>query len=321
MKLKCPLCNEESELDSFQKHYEQDELAQLKLKLSAAELSGDETKKLKRNLDQLQRELNQARKETEIAKGKANQSELMIDRIEKKSRDVTRAASRSNPELAGEVAELRLEQQIRGRFPTDKIEPIIKGAPGADIIQSVSINNGRNVARIVLESKTGYKSFQSKWITKLSKDMNEHEGNIGILVTDILPASVVNLPVYQSSEDDRVWVCLPEIALVAIGIIRDGLIREHKQKIVATHSRESTKDLIYKYVTGDFVNQLKFQMKVKLEMETALEKEKTAYLSRLKARKKQLDLLTSSIVDIVGVVSAIGLPNIELEQIVASDCE
>tara|TARA_B100001250_G_scaffold396240_1_gene402020 strand:+ start:9749 stop:10714 length:966 start_codon:yes stop_codon:yes gene_type:complete len=321
LKLRCPKCNEESELDSFQKHYEQGELDQLKAKLSANDFSSEEARKLKNEVVQLKCELDQAREEAKAAEVKASESDLMIDRIGKKSREVTRAASRSNSELEGEAAELRLEQQVRGNFPDDNIEPIAKGAPGADIIQSVTTKSGRNIATIILESKTGYKSFQSKWITKHSQDINDHDGDVGILVTDVFPANSTGVPAYQSPDDDRIWVCHPDFALVAIKLIRDGLIKENKQKVVTKHATETTKDSVYKYMTGDFVDQLKLQIKVKLEMEAILEKEKTAYLSRLKARKKHLDLLTSSIVDIVGVVSAIGLPNFELEQIVAPNSD
>jgi hypothetical protein len=315
LKLECPKCNEESELDSFHKHYEQGELDQLKANLSAADFSSAETEKLKKEITHLNCELDQAKEDTKAAEVKASQSDLQIDRIDKKSREVTRAASRSNSELKGEAAELRLEQQVRERFPNDNIEPIAKGASGADVIQTITTNSGRNVARIVLESKTDYKSFQSKWITKHSQDINDHEGDIGILVTDIFPANSTSDPLYLSSDDDRIWVCHPDIALAAITMLRNGLIKEHKQKIVTKHATETTKDSAYKYMTGDFVNQLKLQLKVKLEMEAMLEKEKLAYLSRFKTRRKHLDLLTSSIADIVGVVSAIGLPNFELEQI------
>ena len=317
MKLRCPKCNEESELDNFQKFYEEGELAHIKAQLSAVELTDVETKELKNELNRVKQELEQAHAEKKVAEVKVSESDLMIDRIGRKSREVTRAASRSNPELEGEAAEIRLEQRVREGFPTDKVEPIAKGAPGADVIHTVKTNSGRDVARIILESKTGYKSFQSKWITKHSQDINDHEGDVGILVTDIFPANSTNDPIYQSSDDDRIWICHPEISLVAINIIRDGLLKEFRQKIVTQHATENTKDLVYKYMTGDFVNQLKLQVKIKLEMEAALEREKTAYLSKLKAQKKRLDLLTSSIVDIVGVVSAIGLPNFELEKIVA----
>ena len=314
MKLRCPKCNEESDLTDFQKHYDQGELDQIKAELSTPDLNlGAE--KLEHEIDELKRELNEARDEAKAAESKASQSDLMITRIGKKSAEVTRAATPTNPELKGEAAEIELAKRLSRRFGSDRIEDVPKGAPGADFVQTIKSNSGQDIARVIVESKTGYKSLQSKWITKLSRNINGHEGNVGVLVSDVFPAAVGNVPLYQSPDDDRIWVSHPDIAMVAINIIRDGLIKEHRQKTITKHATETTKDLIYEYMTGDFVNQLKLQMKVKLDMEAALEKEKTAYLSKLKARKTQLDLLTSSIVDIVGVVSAIGLPNIEIEKI------
>jgi hypothetical protein len=316
MKLRCPKCSEEIDLDSFQKYYDKEELHNIREKILEGELTANAPNEHEEEVNQLKKELETIKAEKRAADVKNSESDLLIGRLDRKSREVTRAASRSNPELKGEAAEIRLEQRISASFPEDNVEPVPKGSPGADVIHHLRTHSGRDVAKLIIESKTGYKSFQSKWVTKLTLDINNHEGNVGILVTDVFPANMKDEPVYQSPQDDRIWVCHPDISLIAIKMLRDGLLKEDKQKIISRHATENTKDLIYKYMTGDFVNQLKLQMKIKLAMESALEKEKAACLSRLKARKVQLESLTSSIVDIVGVVSGIGLPNFELEKIV-----
>ena len=62
-----------------------------------------------------------------------------------------RKAEQGSQQSQGEV--LELEVLLRGRFPTDLVEPVGKGELGADVIQQVSGSIGQAAGIILWESK------------------------------------------------------------------------------------------------------------------------------------------------------------------------
>ena len=155
MKLRCPKCSEEIDLDSFQKYYDKEELHNIREKILEGELTANASNEYEEEVNQLKKELETIKAEKRAADVKNSESDLLIGRLDRKSREVTRAASRSNPELKGEAAEIRLEQRISASFPEDNVEPVPKGSPGADVIHHLRTHSGRDVAKLIIESKTG----------------------------------------------------------------------------------------------------------------------------------------------------------------------
>ena len=51
--------------------------------------------------------------------------------------DAKRRSELGSQELQGEVLELDIQAALEQQFPQDRIEPVVKGARGADIIQAV----------------------------------------------------------------------------------------------------------------------------------------------------------------------------------------
>jgi hypothetical protein len=68
-----------------------------------------------------------------------------------------------------EVLELELEEVLRGRFPTDLIEPVGKGELGADVVQQVNGSIGQPAGIILWESKRT-KAWSDGWLGKLRDD-------------------------------------------------------------------------------------------------------------------------------------------------------
>ena len=67
--------------------------------------------------------------------------------------ELKRKAEQGSQQSQGEVLELELEELLRGRFPTDSIDPIGKGELGADVMQQVNGAIGEPAGIILWETK------------------------------------------------------------------------------------------------------------------------------------------------------------------------
>jgi hypothetical protein len=74
-------------------------------------------------------------------------------------------------------------------LPLDTIEEIKKGARGGDCIQTVNTRADQNCGTIYYESKRT-KDFQPSWIEKFKADIRDKDANIGVLVTEVMPADM-----------------------------------------------------------------------------------------------------------------------------------
>ena len=68
-------------------------------------------------------------------------------------------------ELQGEVLELDIQAALEQQFPLDRIEPVVKGARGADIVQRVRNERLDDCGAIVWETKNT-KNWQPAWIDR-----------------------------------------------------------------------------------------------------------------------------------------------------------
>ncbi len=80
-------------------------------------------------------------------------------------------------------------------------EEIKKGERGADCLQTVHTHHRRNCGTIYYESKRT-KSFQPAWIEKFKTDIRDKNADIGVLVTEAMPADMERIGLR-----DGVWVC------------------------------------------------------------------------------------------------------------------
>lgn len=144
-----------------------------------------ELRRQKRELDErlenveleVARKLDDERKQIALdAREKADEeSRLKILEYQKKLSDLQaeleaakRKAEQGSQQMQGEVAELDLEDALRGSFPHDEIEPVGKGVKGADIIQRVKTTTGQFCGTIIWESKNT-RNWNDRWLSKLNR--------------------------------------------------------------------------------------------------------------------------------------------------------
>ena len=275
-----------------------------------------EIEKLKREKSELkeiaeaeaQRNLNEtliAEKE-KIRKQEEDKNELRFKELQKQLEDqrrlteeMKRKQEQGSMQLQGEVQELAIEEWLASQFPLDSIEEIKKGVRGGDCIQVVNTRTLQNCGIIYYESKRT-KDFQPSWIEKFKADIRVKGANIGVLVTEVMPADMDRMGLKEG-----IWICNYEEFKGLCAVLRETLI----QISAAVSSQENKGDkmqMLYDYLTG---NTFRLQVEAIVEgftqMRLDLESEKRAMQSIWKKREKQIEKVTINTIDMHASIKGI----------------
>ncbi len=215
-------------------------------------------------------------------------------------------------EIQGEIAEEILLDDLQDAFPKDEFKPIKKGESGGDILQKIILPSGHLAGTILFESKNT-KNWSNKWVEKLRFDMQESAAAVSLLVSKAFPAKEKEALVQL---EERIWLCKPGPHVVAfVRALRQGIIMEARQRTLEEFTSSSSKDALFEYITGDFVEQISNIARVYSNLSIEMTKEKNAFKRKWTAREKLLEQLANSMTGVVGSISGIGVPTIKLEKI------
>ncbi|HXR84613.1 MAG TPA: DUF2130 domain-containing protein [Hanamia sp.] len=277
----------------------QKELNEKSEQLKELNKSKAEVEKLKREKDELksaieaeaQRVLNETLsiEKDKIKKAEQDKNELVLKELQKQLEDqkklteeMIRKQEQGSMQLQGEIQELAIEEWLRSNFPLDTIQEVKKGARGADCRQVVNTKSKEACGCIYYESKRT-KDFGKGWIEKFKNDIREHGANIGIFVTDTMPAGMERMGLREG-----VWICSYEEFKGLCHVIREHIIALD----LALSSQENKGDkmvLLYDYLTS---NEFKLQVEGIIEgytqMKIDLETERRSIMGHWKKREKQL---------------------------------
>src|SRR6202043_2381880 len=127
--------------------------------------------------------------------GKAGQRSLersaLVEAVEQLTRALAQIATlpaspvQRREEIRCQVLELELEELLRGRFPTDSIEPVGKGELGADVIQQVNGAIGQSAGIILWETKRT-KAWSDSWLAKLRDDQRRCNADVALIISHAL---------------------------------------------------------------------------------------------------------------------------------------
>ena len=207
-------------------------------------------KDLKKNMEQEAREkINKARDlEKEKHKAAKTEWETRETRLTKKVKALeTDLSGQQNVELKGEAAEIRLKADLEKRFPEDRIEDVKKGAEGADLELHINFNE-REIAMMLIERKST-KTFQKPWIPKLKKDLEKSKGEIGVIVTDVMPKDKEDSKLWQVSYN--VYVVKADAAVDILDVLRRSVISNFMVKEALTVSEdEKVTSNVFKFLSS-----------------------------------------------------------------------
>ena len=250
--------------------------------------------------EQLQSERERIKKlEEEKNELKLRELQKQLDDQKKLTEEMKRKQEQGSMQLQGEVQELAIEEWLAMQFPLDSVEEVKKGARGGDCIQVVNTHNRVNCGRIYYESKRT-KDFQPSWIEKFKADMREKGADVGVLVTDAMPAGFERMGI-----KDGVWICTYEEFKGLCTVLRETVI----QIGLAVASQENKGDkmhMLYDFLTS---NTFRMQVEAIVEgfscMKNDLEKEKRAMQRIWKEREKQIDKVITNTIDMYGSIKGI----------------
>lgn len=311
-KVKAKLTEEQAEqFQALQK-----ELNEQSEKVKELNRSKAEIEKLKREKGELkeaaeaeaQKRLNEmiASEKEKIRKHEEERNELRFKEMQKQLEDqkklteeMKRKQEQGSMQLQGEVQELAIEEWLTAKFPLDSIEEIKKGARGGDCLQIVHTRTMQNCGTIYYESKRT-KDFQPTWIEKFKADIRERGADIGVLVTEVMPADMDRLGLR-----DGIWICNYEEFKGLCTVLRESIVKL-SSSIASQENRGDKMHMLY-----DFLTSTTFRMQIEAivegftQMKSDLESEKRSMQRIWKQRDKQIEKVVTNTIDMYGSIKGI----------------
>jgi hypothetical protein len=189
--------------------------------------------------------------------------------------------------------------ELRRRFPGDDIKVVARGKRGGDVIHTVR-HNSLDCGTILWECKQTQR-FETKWIKKLTDDIEAGRADLGVLVSSALPRDMNGSGIL-----DGILVCDTSMAVTAALTFRESVILV-KRFVLANAARGKQSEKIYDYITtGGFGARLDRAIK---EHHAALQELNTMRDFNTRAianlEKRQHDLLDQLFM-MIGEVEAAG---------------
>lgn len=285
-------------------------------KLAEAQQAQAELMRKERALDEAKRELDltvekrvqstvddiraKARQEAdEAARLRVLEKDQTIESMTRTIEELKRKADQGSQQSQGEVLEIELEELLRGRFPTDLIEPVGKGELGADVVQQVNGSIGQSAGIILWESKRT-KAWSDGWLPKLRDDQRRCGADVALIISQVLPKNIEQFDLV-----DGVWIAHPRYAVPVAVALRQTLIEVSNSRLVQ-QGQQSKMEQVYQYLTGT-----KFRQRVEAvvekfnDMREDLDKERKFMVRQWAKRETQIVSVIESTVGMVGDLQAI----------------
>ncbi len=247
---------------------------------------------------------------------KDKEKDKQIQGFIKEIGDLKRKAEQGSQQLQGEVLELELEQVLRENFVHDQIEPVSAGTRGADVLQKVCLNSGKNCGTIILEFKRT-KNWSNSWISKLKKDQREAKADIGVIVTTVLPEGVDTFE-YREGIVVVDYKCVIPVMV----LLRNQLFEIARTKNLNI-GRDEKLEALYKYLTGtEFRQKVESIVEAVANMMGDIQKEKRAMAKNWSKREKQIEQAFVGVAGMYGGMQGIigsSLPEIKSLDLLESD--
>jgi hypothetical protein len=241
-----------------------------------------------------------------IRKSEEEKNEMRIRELNKQLEDqkrlteeMKRKQEQGSMQLQGEVQELAIEEWLTGQFPLDTIEEIRKGARGGDCVHIVHTRDRQNCGSIYYESKRT-KDFQPAWIQKFKADMRERGADIGVLVTDTMPAGMERMGL-----KDGIWICRYEEFKGLCAVLRETIITL-SNSLISQENRGDKMHMLYDFLTSNtFRMQVEAIVEGFTQMRSELEKEKRSMNLAWKRREVLIEKVLINTTNMYGSVKGI----------------
>jgi len=210
----------------------------------------------------------------------------------------------------GEVMEEELKKILSLEFPYDQISDVPKGIRGADLVQTVKNNLGRECGTILWESKRT-KAWTEGWIAKLKQDQREVKAELAIIVTQVLPQGIKNFGL-----KDGIWIVDYETVTGAAIALRNNLVELFSVRS-ANKGKEEKKEILWNYLTSvEFKQRVEAIYESYTNLRDELQKEKDWFTKKWAREEKNISLVKDNLLGMHGDLEGIvGKTLPELEQL------
>jgi hypothetical protein len=235
----------------------------------------------------------------ESLKSKVTEKEVQIAGMQRQIEELRRKADQGSQQLQGEALELELESLLRGRFPRDLIEPVPKGEFGGDVLHRVLGPSGQPCGTILWESKRT-KNWSDGWLAKLRDDQRSAKAEIALIVSNALPKGVEAFDLI-----DGVWVAETRFAIPLAIALRQSLIEVATSR-QAQEGQQTKMELVYQYLTGPrFRHRIDAIVEKFTDMHADLDRERKTMMRMWAKREEQLRGVLDSTVGLYGDLQGI----------------
>ena len=168
---------------------------------------------------------------------------------------------------------------------------------------------------IIWESKQT-KAWSDKWIDKLKDDLLSAQGEVGVIVSAVLPDNMVNFGLV-----DGIWVTNFQSAVPLATALRQFLIENAKVR-GSVRGKNEKMEAMYSYLSGaQFRQRVETIINAFAGMKQDLDKEKTALTKIWAKREKQISRVLDNTVgmygDMQGLMGGNALPELQDTQLLA----
>jgi 3-hydroxypropanoate dehydrogenase len=136
-----------------------------------------------------------------------------IQALNAKVQGLQRSLEKKSADELGESPEIDLFEDLKAKFPNDRISRVAKGVAGADIEHGF-MHNDKECAKVVIDSKNR-KAWQWDSVAKLSADQTAAKADHAILSTWRLPAGAKEV-----MEHNGVLITKPAHVVFLVGVLR-----------------------------------------------------------------------------------------------------
>ncbi len=201
-----------------------------------------------------------------------------LQQVEEMKRKIQQGSQQSQ----GEILELELETRLKREFPYDEIQPVPKGVRGADIVQIVKNNFGKQCGSIIWESKRT-KAWSDGWIDKLREDQRQVKAEIAVIISNILPEEIKNFGL-----KDGVWIGNYESISGLAAVLRSSLIEISTVKLSIV-GKQDKMEVLWEYLTGiEFKQRVEAIYDAYTQLQDDLEKEKRWFTLKWAKQEKNI---------------------------------
>ena len=253
------------------------------------------------------------KKSNEAHRLKDLEKDKVINDLKASLEDMKRKAEQGSMETQGEVLEQDFEEQLKGFFVHDDIQPVPKGIRGADLVQTVRTPIGAECGVLLWETKNT-KTFSNVWIPKLKDDMIEIRASIAILVSVVLPGGLSRF-----GQVDGVWISDPLSAIPLAAVLREQLMAISRERNASVGKNEKM-EALYKYLAGvEFKQKIEGIVEAFTSMQDQLNKERRVMERHWKQREKEIERVVKNTVGLYGDMQGIiggqipAIPALELD--------